>query len=67
MNRTFLALSLALTLLAPLAPGARKPGSALRPALLNAFSRQQDVQMGQEAATQVRQQQAIVKNAFLQA
>ncbi len=63
MKRTFLVL----VLLALPALAARKPGAPLKPGLLNAFSKQQDVQMGQEAAAQVRQQQAILNNAFLKA
>lgn len=35
--------------------------------MLNAFSKQQDVQMGQEAATQVRKEQVVLNNAFLKA
>ena len=63
MKRIFLALIILTT---PLL-AARKPGSALKPGLLNAFSKQQDVQMGQEAAAQVRQQQVVLNNAFLKA
>lgn len=45
---------------------ARKPGEPLRPSGLNFFSKQQDVQLGQEAATEVRKQVTIVQNPFLQ-
>ncbi|MCU1330603.1 MAG: peptidase Ste24p [Bryobacterales bacterium] len=54
------------TLIATSAVAARKPGSPLRPALLNLFSKQQDIQMGIEAANQVKQEKQVVPNAFLQ-
>jgi len=57
---------LTLTLLALPLLAARRPGDPLRPGF-NTFSRQQDIQMGQEAAAQVKTQQQIVQNAFLQA
>lgn len=44
----------------------RKPGDPLRPSSLNFFSKQQDVQLGREAAAQVRKQAVIVNNPFLQ-
>ena len=44
----------------------RKPGEPLRPSGLNFFSKQQDVQLGQEAATEVRKQVTVVQNPFLQ-
>ena len=44
----------------------RKPGEPLRPSGLNFFSKQQDVQLGQEAATEVRKQVTVVQNQFLQ-
>src|SRR5215813_8757300 len=44
---------------------ARKPGEPLRPGF-NLFSKQQDIELGQEAATQVRQKVTVVQNQFLQ-
>ena len=44
----------------------RKPGEPLRPSGLNFFSKEQDVQLGQEAATEVRKQVTVVQNQFLQ-
>jgi len=44
----------------------RKPGEPLRPSGLNFFSPQQDVQLGQEAAAEVRKQVVVVPNQFLQ-
>jgi hypothetical protein len=44
----------------------RKPGEPLRPSGLNFFSKQQDVQLGQEAAAEVRKQVIVVQNQFLQ-
>ena len=44
---------------------AHRPGQPLTPGL-NFFSRQQDVQLGQEAAQQVRKQYDTVQNPFLQ-
>lgn len=57
---------LILTLVALPALAARKPGEPLKPGF-NTFSKQQDIQMGQEAAAQVKAQQQIVNNAMLQA
>jgi hypothetical protein len=50
-----------------LAPGcaARKPGDPLKPGF-NLFSKEQDIQLGREAAAQVRQQVPIVQNRDLQ-
>jgi Zn-dependent protease with chaperone function len=62
MRRTFL---LIILLAAPVL-AARKPGDPLRPALLNLFSKQQDVQMGIEAANQIKQEKQVVQNQFLQ-
>src|SRR5690349_23934158 len=45
---------------------ARRPGEPLRPSGLNFFSKQQDVQLGEEAATEVRKQVTVVQNQFLQ-
>lgn len=44
---------------------ARNPGDPLKPGF-NLFSKQQDVQLGQEAAQQVRQQYQPVQNPYLQ-
>jgi beta-barrel assembly-enhancing protease len=44
---------------------ARNPGDPLKPGF-NLFSKQQDVQLGQEAAQQVRQQYQVVQNQALQ-
>src|SRR5690242_1367697 len=44
---------------------ARRPGEPLRPGF-NLFSKQQDIELGQEAAAQVRQKVTIVQNQFLQ-
>ena len=63
MRRTLI-LYLFLTVL--LAAGAAgQPGGALKPGF-NLFSKQQDIQLGQEAAQQVRQQCQVVENRFLQ-
>jgi beta-barrel assembly-enhancing protease len=62
-KRAFLAmLGLALAIVAY---AARKPGEALKPGF-NLFSKQDDVQIGQENAKQVLQQYDAVKNQFLQ-
>jgi hypothetical protein len=44
---------------------ARQPGAPLRPGF-NLFAKQQDIQVGQEAASQVRKQVKVVQNPFLQ-
>ena len=44
---------------------AREPGSELKPGF-NMFSKSQDIQLGQEAAKQVREQYQPVQNQFLQ-
>jgi len=44
---------------------ARKPGEPLKPGF-NLFSKEQDIQLGREAAQQVRQQVDVVRNDFLQ-
>jgi predicted Zn-dependent protease len=44
---------------------ARRPGEPLRPGF-NLFSKQQDVELGQQAAAQVRQKVSVVQNQFLQ-
>lgn len=57
----FLTVAGALTLSA-----ARRPGEPLRPSGLNFFSKQQDVQLGEEAASEVRKQVTVVQSQFLQ-
>jgi hypothetical protein len=47
------------------AEAARRAGEAPKPGM-NFFSKQQDIQLGQEAAQQVRQQYQVVNNPFLQ-
>ena len=44
---------------------ARRPGDPLRPGF-NTFSKEQDIQLGQEAATQIRRQVDVVDNQQLQ-
>ena len=44
---------------------ARRPGEPPRPGF-NLFSKQQDIELGQEAAAQVRQKVTVVQNQFLQ-
>ena len=44
---------------------ARNPGDPLKPGF-NLFSKQQDIQLGQEAAQQVRQQYQVVQNQPMQ-
>src|SRR3954447_13703190 len=44
---------------------ARKPGEPIKPGF-NLFSKQQDVQLGQQAAEQVRRQYQVVQNPELQ-
>src|SRR5215472_2395722 len=62
-KRAFLAmLGLALAIAAS---AARKPGDPLKPGF-NLFSKQDDVQIGQENSKQVLQQYDVVKNQFLQ-
>ena len=55
-----------LTLMSLGAPAwARRPGEPLRPGF-NTFSRQQDVQLGQEAAQEVLKKSEPVRNQFIQ-
>ncbi|HVP49202.1 MAG TPA: M48 family metallopeptidase [Bryobacteraceae bacterium] len=44
----------------------RRPGEPLKPSGLNFFSKDQDIQLGKEAATEVRKQVTVVQNQFLQ-
>ncbi len=53
-----------LVLMAMSACAARRPGSALQPGF-NLFSKQQDVQLGQQAEQKVLQQYQVVHNQFL--
>ena len=55
----------AMTLAMALPVCARKPGEPLKPGF-NLFSKQQDVQLGQQAAAQIRQQYQVVQNQELQ-
>jgi hypothetical protein len=55
----------AIVALCTVAWAARKPGDPLKPGF-NLFSRQDDIQVGQENAKQVLQQYEVVKNPFLQ-
>src|SRR5215470_2097337 len=62
-KRAFLAmLGLALAIAAS---AARKPGDPLKPGF-NLFSKQDDVQIGQENSKQVVQQYEVARNQFLQ-
>jgi len=56
---------LLMTVATVLTCAAREPGAPLKPGF-NMFSKQQDVQLGQEAAAQVRKQVLVVQNQFLQ-
>jgi len=57
--------SAALVALLSLPASARKPGDPIKPGF-NLFSKQQDVQLGQEAATQIRRQIIVSDNRDLQ-
>jgi Zn-dependent protease with chaperone function len=63
-KRFFSTLVLTALLTAP-ACAARKPGDPLRPGF-NMFSKEQDIQLGREAAQQVVQQYPVVQNQALQ-
>jgi hypothetical protein len=52
---------LLMTVATVLTCAAREPGAPLKPGF-NMFSKQQDVQLGQEAAAQVRKQVLVVQN-----
>jgi predicted Zn-dependent protease len=56
----------ALLLCAALAWGARQPGAPLRPSSFNFFSRQQDVELGQETAQEILKKNEVVKDQLLQ-
>jgi beta-barrel assembly-enhancing protease len=53
-----------LALAAPGVYAQRKPGAPLKPGF-NLFSKQQDIQLGEESAKQVLQQYQVVQNPFL--
>src|SRR5882672_8780497 len=57
--------SLAIVGLCTVAWAARKPGDPLKPGW-NLFSKQDDIQVGQENAKQVLQQYEVAKNPFVQ-
>jgi Zn-dependent protease with chaperone function len=63
MTRQIITAAMALTLAIPAL--ARKPGEPLKPGF-NLFSKQQDVQLGQQAASEVRKQYQVVQNQELQ-
>ncbi|MGE5646683.1 MAG: M48 family metalloprotease [Acidobacteriota bacterium] len=65
MLRRKTSILVALSVLMSVTCAARKPGEALKPGF-NLFSKQQDIQLGQEAAAQVRQQYQVVQNQELQ-
>ncbi|HWR51613.1 MAG TPA: M48 family metallopeptidase [Bryobacteraceae bacterium] len=66
LRRKFIAGALLGVLSVTVACAARKPGSAIRPGI-NLFSKEQDVQLGREAAAQVLQQYPVAKDQNLQA
>jgi predicted Zn-dependent protease len=49
-----------------LAWAARQPGAPLRPSSFNLFTREQDVELGAEAAHQIRKQHEVVRDQMLQ-
>src|SRR6266849_2357677 len=63
ISRRFAAVAMTLAMALPVC--ARKPGEPLKPGF-NLFSKQQDIQLGQQAAAQVRQQYQVVQNQELQ-
>lgn len=65
MNRRWVAASIVVAAFASCSAYARNPGDPLKPGF-NLFSKQQDIQLGQEASQQVLQQSQVVKNQFLQ-
>lgn len=65
MTHRKLVATVVLGLLGAVACAARKPGSPITPGF-NLFSKQQDIQLGQQAAAQVRQQYQVVQNQELQ-
>lgn len=63
-RRRHLSALLAGLLMLPACAG-RKPGDPLKPGY-NVYSKEQDIQLGREAAAQIRQQADIVKNSAIQ-
>jgi len=63
ISRRFAAVALALAMAIPIY--ARKPGEPLKPGF-NLFSKQQDIQLGQQAAAEIRKQYQVVQNQELQ-
>src|SRR5213594_1741197 len=63
MRRFVLTILMAAALTAPAL--ARRPGEDIKPGF-NLFSKQQDVQLGQQAAAEVRKQYQVVPNQELQ-
>jgi beta-barrel assembly-enhancing protease len=57
--------AIAFSLILTVAAFARKPGEEIKPGF-NLFSKQQDIQLGQQAAAQVRRQYQVVPNPELQ-
>src|SRR6266851_4121316 len=62
-RRRSLIIVMAITLAVPVL--ARKPGEEIKPGF-NLFSKQQDIQLGQQAAAEVRKQYTVVPNQELQ-
>ncbi len=65
LPRRILPLGVCAFVLSMVACAARTPGTPPRPGF-NLFSKQQDIQLGQQAAAQVRQQYQVVQNQDLQ-
>ena len=61
-----MAAGVVLLICATLAWGARQPGAPLRPSGFNFFSRQQDIELGQEAAQEILKQHEMVRDEMLQ-
>lgn len=64
ISRRFAALAVTLAMALP-ACAMRKPGETLKPGF-NLFSKQQDIQLGQQAAAEIRKQYQVVQNQELQ-
>jgi beta-barrel assembly-enhancing protease len=64
-NRVFLPIAMAAALFAAGCGSSRQPGQPLKPGF-NLFSAEQDVELGREAAQQVRQEYDVVSDPFLQ-
>jgi len=63
-RKRYLSVLLAGLMMLPACAG-RKPGDPLKPGY-NVYSKEQDIQLGQEAAAQIKQQANIVQNSALQ-